>query len=112
MADIVNFRRTTDSSNRNPETIDVPMHYVTDFNIGSHGSDITVLLSRATPTAADCNQHFLTPVAILNVSRGTARALALMMADVCDQLDKDFGPVDTPVLRERRAKEAMESGDV
>lgn len=85
--------------------VDVPAYQASSVQIASTGIDVSFLFSSLRPVLhADGAGVGLVPAAAVVMSRGAALDLHLALSSVLEVLERDFGPLETPFMKDRREK--------
>lgn len=90
--------------------VQAPHFYASSFRIHVTGVDIQLVLQRSTPMESIegiPNQEFarLDAVAIVTLSPGGMKDLALLLSDQVTRYEDALGPIVTPFTRSREAPE-------
>src|ERR1051325_8216785 len=91
------------------EPLNVPYLSAGTFMIKSTGTEVLLVLQSARSlvdkTTGDMSQLTLKqPIAVVSISRGTAKDLYLVLGDVIAKHQESYGPVTTPFTVRREAE--------
>lgn len=81
----------------------IPEFFVSGVQNSSDGKDFQILFSKRKALHPLPDEPVFEPAVCLNMSRGTAADLHASLGNILEQLARDFGPITTAYLEERKA---------
>lgn len=95
------------------QKVNAPFYAASSVTIQSAGNEIQLIFTRPHPLEHKflgiAQISFAEHVAIINLSPGSAKDLAIALTDTMKNFETQFGTITTPFIKARKAKKAKEA---